>query len=600
MNYPLKCLVSKHRIIKNHYYEYHRIRRRKKINTTSKKSENISGSEAVLKILIAENVKTVFGYPGGAIMPIYDALYDYQDKLNHILVRHEQGSIHAAQGFARTSGEVGVVFATSGPGATNLVTGLADAMIDSTPLVCITGQVFAHLLGTDAFQETDVVNITTPVTKWNYQVTDANEIPSALAKAFYIARSGRPGPVLIDITKNAQVQKFDFEEYITCNHIRSYRPKPIVRKEYIEEAAKLINEAKKPFVIFGQGVILGEAEKEFQEFIEKGNLPAAWTVLGLSALPTDHPLNVGMLGMHGNYGPNVLTNECDVLIAVGMRFDDRVTGRLDKYAKQAKVIHLDIDPAEIDKNVKTTVPVWGDCKETLPLLTKLVDKKEHNDWLKKFNEFTQKEIDTCINKELNPETDIMTMGEVIKVLNELTKGDAVIVSDVGQHQMVACRYAKFNSSRSNVTSGGLGTMGFGLPAAMGAKLGTPDRTVIAIAGDGGFQMTLQELGTIMQNNIDLKIIILNNHFLGMVRQWQELFNDRRYSFTNIDSPDFVALAKAYHINADKLSDRKDLEEGLRKMLETKGPYLLEVAVGKENNVFPMVPQGCSVSEIRLF
>jgi acetolactate synthase-1/2/3 large subunit len=571
----------------------------KKTKVTSKKTENITGSEAVIKILLAEKVKTVFGYPGGAIMPIYDALYDYQDKINHILVRHEQGSVHAAEGFATTSGEVGVVFATSGPGATNLVTGLANAMIDSTPVVCITGQVFAHLLGTDAFQETDVVNITTPVTKWNYQVTDANEIPSALAKAFYIAKSGRPGPVLIDITKNAQVQKFDFEGYKPCNHIRSYRPKPIVREEYIEQAAELINQAKKPFVIFGQGVILGNAEKEFKAFIEKGNLPAAWTVLGLSALPTDHPLNVGMLGMHGNYGPNVLTNECDVLIAVGMRFDDRVTGRLDKYAKQAKVIHLDIDPAEIDKNVKTTVPVWGDCKETLPLLTKLIDKKEHKDWLKKFSEFTQKEIDICINKELNPDTDILTMGEVIKVLNELTKGDAVIVSDVGQHQMVACRYAKFNSSRSNVTSGGLGTMGFGLPAAMGAKLGAPERTVVAIIGDGGFQMTLQEMGTIMQNNIDLKIIILNNHFLGMVRQWQELFNDRRYSFTNIDSPDFVALSRAYHINAENISERKNLEEGIRKMLETKGPYLLEVIVGKENNVFPMVPQGCSVSEIRL-
>jgi len=571
----------------------------KKTKATSKKTENITGSEAVIKILLAEKVKTVFGYPGGAIMPIYDALYDYQDRINHILVRHEQGSVHAAEGFATTSGEVGVVFATSGPGATNLVTGLANAMIDSTPVVCITGQVFAHLLGTDAFQETDVVNITTPVTKWNYQVTDANEIPSALAKAFYIAKSGRPGPVLIDITKNAQVQKFDFEGYKPCNHIRSYRPKPIVREEYIEQAAELINAAKKPFVIFGQGVILGNAEKEFKAFIEKGNLPAAWTVLGLSALPTDHPLNVGMLGMHGNYGPNVLTNECDVLIAVGMRFDDRVTGRLDKYAKQAKVIHLDIDPAEIDKNVKATVPVWGDCKETLPLLTKLIDKKEHKDWLKKFNEFTQKEIDICINKELNPDTEIMTMGEVIKVLNELTKGDAVIVSDVGQHQMVACRYAKFNSSRSNVTSGGLGTMGFGLPAAMGAKLGTPDRTVVAIIGDGGFQMTLQEMGTIMQNNIGLKIIILNNHFLGMVRQWQELFNERRYSFTNIDSPDFVALSRAYHINAENISERKNLEEGIRKMLETEGPYLLEVIVGKENNVFPMVPQGCSVSEIRL-
>jgi acetolactate synthase-1/2/3 large subunit len=571
----------------------------KKTKATSKKTENITGSEAVIKILLAEKVNTVFGYPGGAIMPIYDALYDYQDKINHILVRHEQGSIHAAEGFAKTSGKVGVVFATSGPGATNLVTGLANAMIDSTAVVCITGQVFAHLLGTDAFQETDVINVTTPLTKWNYQVTDAHEIPSALAKAFYIAKSGRPGPVLIDITKNAQVQKFDFEGYTPCNHIRSYRPKPIVREEYIEQAAQLINEAKKPFVIFGQGVILGKAEKEFKAFIEKGNLPAAWTVLGLSALPTDHPLNVGMLGMHGNYGPNVLTNDCDVLIAVGMRFDDRVTGRLDKYAKQAKVIHLDIDPSEIDKNVKATVPVWGDCKETLPLLTKLIEKKERKEWLQKFKEYTQKEIDVCIDKELNPETEIMTMGEVMKVLNELTKGDAVIVSDVGQHQMVACRYAKFNSSKSNVTSGGLGTMGFGLPAAMGAKLGAPDRTVILIAGDGGFQMTLQELGTIMQNNIDVKMVVLNNHFLGMVRQWQELFNDRRYSFTNIESPDFVALAQAYNIHSSKISDRKNLKEEIRKMLETKGPYLLEVIVGKENNVFPMVPQGCSVAEIRL-
>ncbi|MGN6267474.1 MAG: biosynthetic-type acetolactate synthase large subunit [Ginsengibacter sp.] len=571
----------------------------KKAKASSKKTENITGSEAVIKILLAEKVNTVFGYPGGAIMPIYDALYDYQDKINHVLVRHEQGSIHAAEGFAKTSGKVGVVFATSGPGATNLVTGLANAMIDSTAVVCITGQVFAHLLGTDAFQETDVINVTTPLTKWNYQVTDAHEIPSALAKAFYIAKSGRPGPVLIDITKNAQVQKFDFEGYTPCNHIRSYRPKPIVREEYIEQAAQLINEAKKPFVIFGQGVILGKAEKEFKAFIEKGNLPAAWTVLGLSALPTDHPLNVGMLGMHGNYGPNVLTNDCDVLIAVGMRFDDRVTGRLDKYAKQAKVIHLDIDPSEIDKNVKATVPVWGDCKETLPLLTKLIEKKERKEWLQKFKEYTQKEIDVCIDKELNPETEIMTMGEVMKVLNELTKGDAVIVSDVGQHQMVACRYAKFNSSKSNVTSGGLGTMGFGLPAAMGAKLGASDRTVILIAGDGGFQMTLQELGTIMQNNIDVKMVVLNNHFLGMVRQWQELFNDRRYSFTNIESPDFVALAQAYNIHSSKISDRKNLKEEIRKMLETKGPYLLEVIVGKENNVFPMVPQGCSVAEIRL-
>lgn len=561
--------------------------------------DNITGSEAVLEALIAEGVKTIFGYPGGAIMPIYDALYDYEDKLEHILVRHEQGAIHAAQGFARTSGKVGVVFATSGPGATNLVTGLADAQIDSTPLVCITGQVFAHLLGTDAFQETDVINITTPITKWNYQVTDATEIPAALAKAFYIARTGRPGPVLIDITKNAQVQKFDYPGYTPCHKIRSYRPKPIVRKEYIEEAAKLINAAARPFVIFGQGVILGEAENEFKAFIEKGGIPAAWTILGLSALPTSHPLNVGMLGMHGNYGPNVLTNECDVLIAIGMRFDDRVTGRLDKYAKQAKVIHLDIDPSEIDKNVKATVPVWGDCKETLPLLTDLIEKKEHKAWLQKFTEATEKENEIVIFDELHPTTDHMSMGEVINVLNDITKGEAVIVTDVGQHQMVACRYAKFTQSKSNVTSGGLGTMGFALPAAIGAKYGAQDRTVVAIIGDGGFQMTLQELGTIMQFGAAVKIIILNNRFLGMVRQWQELFNSRRYSFVDIQSPDFVMLAKAYGIEGKSISERADLKTALKEMIEHDGSYLLEVMVAKENNVFPMVPQGCGVGEIRL-
>lgn len=559
----------------------------------------LSGSQAVLEAFLAEGVDTIFGYPGGAIMPIYDALYDYRDKLNHILVRHEQGGIHAAQGYARTSGRTGVVFATSGPGATNLVTGLADAMIDSTPLVCVTGQVFASLLGTDAFQETDVINITTPVTKWNYQVTDATEIPSVLAKAFYIAGSGRPGPVLIDITKNAQVQKFNYEGYTKCEHIRSYRPKPIVRKEYITEAAHLINEAQRPFVLFGQGVILGGAEKEFQAFIEKSGIPAAWTILGAGAVPTDHPLNVGMLGMHGNYGPNLLTNDCDVLIAIGMRFDDRVTGRLDKYAKQAKVIHLDIDPAEIDKNIKTTIPVWGDCKETLPLLTEAVEKKTHTAWLQRFKDAYKKEVDAVIHDELNPTTAEMTMGEVLKVLNELTGGDAVIVTDVGQHQMVACRYAKFNGTRSNVTSGGLGTMGFGLPAAIGAKYGAPDRTVVAIIGDGGFQMTLQELGTIMQFGADVKILILNNRFLGMVRQWQELFNDKRYSFVDITSPDFVALAKAYYIDGQSISDRKDLKKALQTMLEHKGSYLLEIFTGKENNVFPMVPQGCSVSEIRL-
>ncbi|TJZ61819.1 biosynthetic-type acetolactate synthase large subunit [Sphingobacterium olei] len=561
--------------------------------------QQLSGSQAVLEALIHEGVDTIFGYPGGAIMPIYDALYDYNDKLTHILVRHEQGGIHAAQGYARTSGRVGVAFATSGPGATNLVTGLADAMIDSNPIVCITGQVFASLLGTDAFQETDVINITTPVTKWNYQVTDATEIPSVLAKAFYIASTGRPGPVLIDITKNAQLQLFDYHGYEFCNHIRSYRPKPIVRNEYVEQAAQLINEAKKPFVIFGQGIILGKAEQEFKTFIEKGGFPAATTVMGLSALETDHPQHVGMLGMHGNYAPNVMTNECDVLIAIGMRFDDRVTGRLDKYAKQAKVVHLDIDPAEIDKNVKATVPVWGDCKETLPLLTDLIKRVDHSKWLQQFRELEKEEIKEVIYDELNPTSEVLTMGEVINVLNELTGGNAVIVTDVGQHQMVTCRYAKFNSSNSNVTSGGLGTMGFGLPAAIGAWYGAPKRDVVAIIGDGGIQMTIQELGTIMQFGAKVKILILNNEFLGMVRQWQQLFHDKRYSFVNITSPDFVAVAKGYYIDGNKISERKDLRDALKTMLDHDGSYLLEVMVGKENNVFPMVAQGTSVSEIRL-
>lgn len=572
---------------------------KEKIAEAPKETISLTGSQAVLEALIAEGVDIVFGYPGGAIMPIYDALYDYHDRLKHILVRHEQGGIHAAQGLARSSGRVGVVFATSGPGATNLVTGLADAMIDSTPVVAITGQVFAHLLGTDAFQETDVVNITSPVTKWNYQVTDATEIPAVLAKAFYLARTGRPGPVLIDITKNAQLQKFEYAGYQKCNHVRSYRPKPIIRKEFIEEAAALINAAQKPFVIFGQGVILGKAEKEFKTFIEKTGIPAAWTVLGLSALPTDHPLNVGMLGMHGNYGPNVLTNECDVLIAVGMRFDDRVTGRLDKYAKQAKLIHLDIDPSEIDKNVKATVGVWGDCKETLPLLTKLVDTKKHPQWLERFRECDREENKEVIAEELYPSAAILTMGEVIRNLNELTNGDAIIVTDVGQHQMIACRYARFNQSKSNITSGGLGTMGFGLPAAIGARFGAPHRTVIAIIGDGGIQMTIQEFGTIMQTGIDIKIMILNNQFLGMVRQWQQLFNDKRYSFVDIASPDYVTVAKGYGISGQSVSERDKLKDALQTMLEHKGAYLLEVMVGKENNVFPMVPQGCSVSEVRL-
>ena len=558
-----------------------------------------TGSLAVIDALLSESVNTIFGYPGGAIMPIYDALYDFNDKLSHILVRHEQGAIHAAQGYARVSGKTGVVFATSGPGATNLVTGLADAQIDSTPLVCITGQVFAHLLGTDAFQETDIINITMPITKWNYQITDASEIPEILAKAFYIAKSGRPGPVLIDITKNAQLQMFEYIGYRPCIHIRSYRPEPIVRMEYIEKAAAIINNAKKPFVVFGQGVILGNAEKEFTNFIERAGLPAAWTIMGMSAMPTDHPLGVGMLGMHGNYGPNVLTNECDVLIAVGMRFDDRVTGRLDKYAKQAQIIHLDIDPAEIDKNVQTTVPIWGNCKETLPLLTELLDTKTHPEWMNEFEIRKEKETSTLITKELNPTEGGLTMGEVMNVLNELTDGNAIIVTDVGQHQMVACRYTKQNISRSNITSGGLGTMGFALPAAIGAKFGAPERHVIAIMGDGGAQMNIQELGTIMQFKPNVKILILNNSFLGMVRQWQELFHEKRYSFTDIQSPNFVKVANAYGIDGKQISKREELKASLKEMLDHPSSFLLEVAVLHEDNVFPMVPQGKGVAEIVL-
>jgi len=566
-------------------------------NTTS--SIQISGSSAIIDALLSEKVDTIFGYPGGANMPIYDALYDHTDKIKHILVRHEQGAIHAAQGYAKASGRTGVVFATSGPGATNLVTGIADAMIDSTPVVCIVGQVFAHLLGTDAFQETDILNITSPITKWNFQVTDAREIPEILAKAFFIAKSGRPGPVLIDISKNAQMQLFDYNGYSSCNYIRSYRPSPIVRDEFIEKAATIINQAKKPFIVFGQGVILGNAENEFLSFVEKSGIPAAWTVLGKSALLTNHPQNVGMVGMHGNYAPNLLTNECDVLIAIGMRFDDRVTGRLDKYAKQAKIIHLDIDPAEIDKNVQTTVSVWGDVKETLPKLTKIVEKKSYPEWLGLFKEKNTIEFNKIIQKELHPTTGGITMGEVVQMLNELTQGEAIFVSDVGQHQMVVCRYAASNITRSNITSGGLGTMGYGLPAAIGAKFGAPNRTVFAIMGDGGAQMNIQELGTILQFQPNVKIIILNNSFLGMVRQWQELFNEKRYSFTDIKSPNFVTVASAYGIDGKQVFERKDLKESVQAMLNHPHSYLLEIAVVKEDNVFPMVPQGKGISEIVL-
>ena len=559
---------------------------------------SITGAEAVVQALIQEGVDIAFGYPGGAIMPVYDALYDYQDRLHHVLARHEQGAIHAAQGYARASGKVGVCLATSGPGATNLITGIADAQIDSTPLVCITGQVPSHLLGSDAFQETDVIGISIPVTKWNYQVTKTEEIPLAIARAFYIARSGRPGPVLIDITKDAQFQQLDFH-YEKCTSIRSYREEPAIEIDQIEAAAKAINDSKRPYVLFGQGIILAEAEHEFKAFVEQGNLPAAWTILGLSAMETNHPLNVGMLGMHGNYGPNLLTNECDVLIAVGMRFDDRVTGNLEKYAKQAKVIHLEIDPAEINKNVFAHIPVMGNAKKTLPLLTQRLQKKDRSEWLARFAECDRLEHEKVIQEELHPTKGILTMGEVIHILNEKTGGDAIIVTDVGQHQMVACRYAEFVQSKSNITSGGLGTMGFGLPAALGAALGAPDRTVVCVVGDGGLQMTIQELATIYQTQAKVKVLLLNNEFLGMVRQWQQLFFDKRYSSTEMINPDFQLLAKGFRMSTNQVTHRDHLDQALTEFIETDGAYFLEVMVGKENNVFPMVPSGSGVAEIRL-
>ncbi len=558
----------------------------------------ISGSEAVIRSLIAEGVDMVFGYPGGAIMPIYDALYDFQDQLKHVLTRHEQGAIHAAQGYARVGEKPGVVFATSGPGATNLITGLADAKIDSNPIVCITGQVGSSLLGTDAFQETDVISLSMPVTKWNYQVTKPEEIPSAIAKAFYIATTGRPGPVLIDITKDAQFAMLDFK-YKPCEGFRSYIPRPKLNQNDVESAVKLINEAKKPMILFGQGIILSGAEDEFKHFVEKTGIPAAWTLLGLSAMETDHPLNVGMLGMHGNYGPNKLTNEADLIIAIGMRFDDRVTGNLETYAKQAKVIHIEIDKAEIDKNVKTNVAIVADAKEALKALNQLVAPNEHEDWHAEFQKHDKIELEKVIQQELNPTKEGMTMGEVIRRINEKTDGDAVIVTDVGQHQMIATRYAKFKQTKSNVTSGGLGTMGFCLPAALGAKLSRPDREIVAIIGDGGFQMTIQELGTIFQTEAAVKIVILNNQFLGMVRQWQQLFFDKRYSSTELVNPDFVTIAKGYGIAGQQVASRANLDQGIKEMFDHNGPYLLEVIVEKEDNVFPMVPSGASVSDVRL-
>ena len=558
----------------------------------------ISGSEAIIKCLLEENVELIYGYPGGAIMPFYDSLYNYQDKINHVLVRHEQGATHAAQGYSRSSGKVGIVIATSGPGATNLVTGIADAQIDSTPMVCITGQVSSNLLGSDAFQETDIIGITTPITKWNYQITKASEIASIFSKAFYIARSGRPGPVLIDITKDAQFEMTDFL-YKKHKKLRSYNPKPEISDNSITDACRLINKAKKPFIIFGQGVILANAEEEFRVMMEKTGIPSAWTILGLSAVATDHPLNVGMVGMHGNYGPNVLTNECDLLIAVGMRFDDRVTGNLNHYAKQAKIIHLEIDPAEINKNVKVDVAVLGDLKNTLPKIIEKVEIKKHEKWLQKFRELNQIEYDKVIKDDLFPKKEKISMGEVIHHINIATNGNAIIVTDVGQHQMVACRYAKFNESKSNITSGGLGTMGFALPAAIGAKMGAPKREVIAVIGDGGFQMTIQELGTIFQTGVPVKIVVLNNDFLGMVRQWQQLFFDKRYSSTEMVNPDFIAIANGYQIESERISKRENLKKSIQKMIDSPNPFFMEVVVGKEDNVFPMIPTGESVSNMRL-
>lgn len=569
-----------------------------KDQTTSASTIRISGSEAIIRCLIAEGVDILYGYPGGAIMPVYDELYKFRDQIHHVLTRHEQGATHAAQGYARISGKVGVAMATSGPGATNLITGIADAQIDSTPMVCITGQVASHLLGSDAFQETDIIGISTPVTKWNQQITKASQIPEMIAKAFYIAKSGRPGPVLIDITKDAQFEQFDFS-YEKCKGVRSYNPVPKTDIDDVKAAALLINSAKKPLIVWGQGVILSEAEEELKAVIEKAGIPAAWTILGASAVPTAHPLNIGMVGMHGNYAPNVLTNECDLLIAIGMRFDDRVTGNLTTYAKQAKVIHFEIDPAEIDKNVKTDVAVLGDAKESLSQLLPLLKANSHEEWHQKFKDLYAIEYEKVIKDDLYPTKEGLTMGEVLKEINICTKGNAAIVSDVGQHQMIACRYAEFTTTKSNITSGGLGTMGFALPAAIGAKMSAPERDVVAIIGDGGYQMTIQELGTIFQQKVPVKIVVLNNEFLGMVRQWQQLFFEKRYASTEMTNPDFVAIAKGYYIDAQKVTKREDLKAAVEEMMACEGPYFLEVCVEKEGNVFPMIPTGASVSEIRL-
>ena len=570
----------------------------KTITESEPKTTIMTGSEALIQSLMHEGVDTLFGYPGGAIMPVFDALYDKKDKMKHILVRHEQGAVHAAQGYARVSKKVGVALVTSGPGATNAITGITDAMMDSTPMVVISGQVASTLLGTDAFQEADVIGVSLPVTKWAYQIRRAEDIAWAVSRAFYIASSGRPGPVILDIAKDAQIATCEYS-YEKTTALRSYRPQPVPCKEKIADAAELINQAKKPFALIGQGVILGNAEKELIAFLEKAQIPFAWTILGLSAVPTDHPLNCGMLGMHGNIGPNIKTNECDVLIAIGMRFDDRVTGDLKRYAKQAKVIHFDIDRAEVDKNVKVTVKVLGDAKRTLPMATELLKENSHPEWLAEFRALDKKEQDCIINAELYSETGPIKMGEVVNRVSEATQNKAICVTDVGQNQMMATRYFKFTQSRSVVTSGGLGTMGFGLPAGIGAKYGAPDREVCIFVGDGGLQMTIQEFGTIMEYNVPVKVILLNNNFLGMVRQWQEMFFEERYSETRMHNPDFIKIADAYGIKGRKVVKREDLNSAIAEMLEHDGAYLLEVEVEANGMVFPMVPSGGSVSDIIL-
>ncbi len=558
----------------------------------------ISGSQALWHSLIREGVDTVFGYPGGAIMPVYDALYDFRDSVRHILVRHEQGASHAAQGYARVTGRAGVALATSGPGATNLVTGIADALMDSVPLVCITGQVFKDLLGTDAFQETDVIGVTIPITKWNYQITTAEEIPEIIAKAFYIAQNGRPGPVVVDITKNAQIEELEYKP-ATVSTLRNFNPKPKINETAIEKAAEVINSAERPLILCGHGVLISGCEEELKKLSLEASIPIASTLHGLSAIPTSFENYVGMLGMHGHYGPNLLTNEADVIIAVGMRFDDRVTGKLSSYATKATIVHIEIDAAEIHKNIYATVAINADAKEALETLLPQIKKNEHPEWFARFSECAELEFEKVIKNEIHPESGKIKMAEVIHQLSEKTSGKAVVVGDVGQHQMIAARYYHYELPHSWITSGGLGTMGFALPAAMGAKVGAEDRTVVAIIGDGCFQMTLQELGTIAQEKLPVKAIILNNNFLGMVRQWQELFFEKRYSFVEMVNPDFVAITKGFGIPAERVSEREELSEALSRMLDTEGPYLLEVMVEKEGNVFPMVESGASVSDIRL-